>query len=76
MELREEARKKKRVPWANEEVRELIRGVEEFGAGKWRKIWENYQFNSRSNEDLKDKWRNLLRKGNPRELRMRYLEGL
>ncbi|AQK97753.1 Homeodomain-like/winged-helix DNA-binding family protein [Zea mays] len=49
--------------WTSEEEDALRRGVRKHGAGKWRTIQKDPQFSpilsSRSNIDLKDKWRNL-----------------
>jgi Myb-like DNA-binding domain len=41
----------------------LFAGVRRFGAGKWKLILAAYPFNARrSPVDLKDKWRNVLKK--------------
>jgi len=49
--------------WTSEEEEALRRGVLKHGAGKWRTIQKDPEFSpvlsSRSNIDLKDKWRNL-----------------
>ncbi|CAL4947856.1 unnamed protein product [Urochloa decumbens] len=49
--------------WTQEEEDALRRGVQKHGAGKWRTIQKDPEFSpvlsSRSNIDLKDKWRNL-----------------
>ncbi|KAL6882087.1 hypothetical protein ACP4OV_011559 [Aristida adscensionis] len=49
--------------WTPEEEEALRRGVLKHGAGKWRSILKDPKFSpvlsSRSNVDLKDKWRNL-----------------
>ncbi|CAM0882332.1 unnamed protein product [Alopecurus aequalis] len=49
--------------WTSEEEEALRRGVVKHGAGKWRTIQKDPEFSpvlsSRSNIDLKDKWRNL-----------------
>jgi len=51
------------VPFDEQEVQNLEKGVEKFGVGQWKKIRLHYKFNSRrTNTDLKDKWRNLLKK--------------
>lgn len=50
--------------WTSEEEVALRQGVEKYGAGKWQTILKDPQFAlclaSRSNVDLKDKWRNLM----------------
>uniref|UniRef100_A0A0D9YDV9 MYB transcription factor n=1 Tax=Oryza glumipatula TaxID=40148 RepID=A0A0D9YDV9_9ORYZ len=49
--------------WTSEEEEALRRGVLKHGPGKWRTIQKDPEFSpvlsSRSNIDLKDKWRNL-----------------
>ncbi|KAL1531350.1 telomere repeat-binding factor 4-like [Salvia divinorum] len=49
--------------WIAEEEEALRAGVAKHGAGKWKNIQRDPEFNhllsSRSNIDLKDKWRNL-----------------
>lgn len=49
--------------WTAEEEEALHQGVQKYGAGKWKHILKDPEFSSklasRSNIDLKDKWRNL-----------------
>ncbi|RID72400.1 hypothetical protein BRARA_C04294 [Brassica rapa] len=49
--------------WTPEEEEALMAGVLEHGIGKWRSILGNPEYSSvlhsRSNVDLKDKWRNI-----------------
>lgn len=49
--------------WTSEEEGALRAGVEKYGAGKWRTIQKDPEFGhclaTRSNVDLKDKWRNM-----------------
>ncbi|KAJ3684721.1 hypothetical protein LUZ61_013885 [Rhynchospora tenuis] len=49
--------------WTSEEEEALKAGVNKHGAGKWRNIQKDPEFShllaSRSNIDLKDKWRNM-----------------
>ncbi|KAM0932521.1 putative transcription factor MYB-HB-like family [Dioscorea sansibarensis] len=49
--------------WTSEEEEALRAGVDKHGAGKWRTIQKDPEFShllaTRSNIDLKDKWRNL-----------------
>ncbi|KAL8139210.1 hypothetical protein V2J09_005231 [Rumex salicifolius] len=49
--------------WTPEEEEALRAGVAKYGAGKWKFIQRDPQYNrhlhSRSNIDLKDKWRNI-----------------
>nr|ADE76468.1 unknown [Picea sitchensis] len=50
--------------WTSEEEGALRAGVEKYGSGKWQTILKDPEFAvclaSRSNVDLKDKWRNLM----------------
>ena len=51
-----------RVKWTAEEEQELTRGVQKYGAGAWRQILDTHSFHAhRTNVDLKDKWRNMLK---------------
>ncbi|CAK9161584.1 unnamed protein product, partial [Ilex paraguariensis] len=49
--------------WTSEEEAALKAGIAKYGAGKWSTILKDPQFStilrSRSNVDLKDKWRNM-----------------
>ncbi|XP_039044019.1 uncharacterized protein LOC120183373 isoform X2 [Hibiscus syriacus] len=49
--------------WTDEEEKTLTEGVQKYG-NQWARILETYQeiFKDRTAVDLKDKWRNLLRK--------------
>ena len=51
-----------RVPWSKEEEDNLIAGYKRFG-NNWVKILQHYKFNNRTNVNLKDKVRNLQKKG-------------
>ncbi|CAH8391037.1 unnamed protein product [Eruca vesicaria subsp. sativa] len=52
-----------KLKWTEEEEEALLAGVEKHGPGKWKNILRDPEFafplSSRSNIDLKDKWRNL-----------------
>ena len=48
--------------FTEEEVNNLKEGVKQFGVGQWSVILKHYEFNNRTSVDLKDKWRNILRK--------------
>jgi hypothetical protein len=49
--------------WTESEESLLIDGVKRFGRGKWKKILEHYNFNNRTEVNLKDKWRNMVKFG-------------
>ena len=55
-----------RRPYSTEEIENLIAGYRRFGKN-WAKILENYQFHYRTNVDLKDKFRNLVKSGHIKE---------
>ncbi|XP_078583262.1 uncharacterized protein LOC144865978 [Branchiostoma floridae x Branchiostoma japonicum] len=50
-----------RHQWTEEEVSNLIDGVRRYGQGNWSKILDNFPFNGRTNVNLKDKWRQLVK---------------
>ncbi|KAL3826367.1 hypothetical protein ACHAXA_008575 [Cyclostephanos tholiformis] len=52
-------KRKKSVPYSNEEKRMLLEGVERFGVGKWAEILVHYDFNNRTSGNLKDLFRTL-----------------
>ena len=55
---------RKRVRWTAEEEHALRTGVELHGAGNWRRIMRSQIFGpTRTNVDLKDKWRNMTMSG-------------
>lgn len=58
-----------RTMFTETETENLINGVRTFGVGNWAVIRDRYNFKNRSSVDLKDKYRNLLKKGLiPRDL--------
>lgn len=46
--------------WNDEEVEKLLTGVECIGVGSWRQL-KNESFDNRTDVDLKDKWRNIVK---------------
>jgi hypothetical protein len=56
----------RKVPFSEVETENLIAGVRAYGKGDWRSILDSYAFDERTTVDLKDKWRTLERKGDPR----------
>ncbi|XP_035663861.1 telomeric repeat-binding factor 1-like [Branchiostoma floridae] len=50
-----------RHQWSEEEVSNLIDGVRRYGQGNWSKILDKFRFNGRTNVNLKDKWRQLVK---------------
>eukprot|EP01094_Clydonella_sp_ATCC50884_P015256 TRINITY_DN2583_c0_g1_i2.p1 TRINITY_DN2583_c0_g1~~TRINITY_DN2583_c0_g1_i2.p1 ORF type:complete len:402 (-),score=64.02 TRINITY_DN2583_c0_g1_i2:96-1301(-) len=53
--------KRVRRRWTDAEVSNLLEGIKMYGAGKWKTIHSKYDFGDRTQVDLKDKYRNLLR---------------
>jgi hypothetical protein len=58
------AKDRKRRPWTGEETRDLLLGVERYGAGHWKEILSDPEFNfdNRTNLDLKDRYRTVARR--------------
>ena len=63
--IRREGSYSKRTPtvWDEDEELQLLRAVEKHGAGNWKTILDDkgFQFNLRTNVDLKDKYRSLFK---------------
>ncbi|XP_047313102.1 uncharacterized protein LOC124916431 [Impatiens glandulifera] len=55
--------RRRRKFWSNLEEDTLRDGVKKFGHGNWKSILEHYKdiFEERTEVDLKDKWRNMMR---------------
>lgn len=45
------------------EVEWLIEGIRIHGAGKWKIILDSFPFRNRTSVNLKDKYRNMIQKG-------------
>ncbi len=54
---------KKKQFWSDEECQLLKKAVKRFGPGKWSEMRLAYDFNGRTNVNLKDKWRNMVKNG-------------
>nr|CAB3261678.1 uncharacterized protein LOC100177249 [Phallusia mammillata] len=52
----------KKVAWSDEEVQHLLKGIERYGQGQWAMILDRFKFNNRTAVQLKDKYRNILKK--------------
>ena len=61
--------RRRRNRWSQAAVDALIKGVNKYGAGKWKLItYEEYShvFPTENNVAIKDKWRNLIKYGHKR----------
>ena len=58
------AKDRKRRPWGDEETQCLLLGVERYGAGHWKEILSDpdFTFDNRTNLDLKDRYRTVIRR--------------
>ena len=55
---------RKRMPWTDHEVQQLIEGAQTLEPGKWAEILAMFDFQEhRTSVHLKDKWRNLKKQG-------------
>ncbi|KAL1565764.1 hypothetical protein AAHA92_01449 [Salvia divinorum] len=56
-------RRRKARKWSLDEEQALRNGVERFGKGCWKRILDEYknEFDGRTDVDLKDKWRNMIK---------------
>jgi len=57
--------------WTNHEEGLVYQGVKTYGVGRWALIHAKY-LPGRSNIDIKDKWRTMLRQGRIKELERRF----
>ncbi|TVU30529.1 hypothetical protein EJB05_22159, partial [Eragrostis curvula] len=56
------ASRKNNSRWTQEEVELLVKGISEYGIGKWTEMKAKYfSLSIRTSVNLKDKWRNLLK---------------
>ncbi|GAX09663.1 hypothetical protein FisN_19Lh130 [Fistulifera solaris] len=64
-----DGRVKKRRPWSDREIGALKKGVAKFGKGCWAEIKNEYAeiLRNRTTVQIKDKWRNMERKGEDKE---------
>lgn len=60
-----------RKPWSDLEEEMVYRGVKAHGVGNWAVIRSNF-LRHRSNVDIKDKWRTMIRQGRLEELARRF----
>jgi len=58
-------------PWSSLEEELVYKGVKQYGIGNWALIHANY-LQHRTNIDIKDKWRTMLRQGRLRELARQF----
>jgi hypothetical protein len=68
----ERPRRQKRY-FTAEEVEYLYEGIARFGLGNWSQILRNFNFTHRTSVDLKDKWRNIIKR-NPEEAEAKVRE--
>ena len=63
--------KRVRLAWTAQEEAALVRGVQQFGEGCWSRIVSDSELGkylaSRTNVDLKDKWRSLSKESNAKQ---------
>ncbi|PAN47124.1 hypothetical protein PAHAL_9G235700 [Panicum hallii] len=59
---RKHSTRKNNEHWKEDEVRQLVNGVSEYGVGKWKDVKTKYFLTSiRTPVHLKDKWKNLVK---------------
>jgi len=63
--------KKVKKTWSSNEEEQVYKGVKAHGVGNWALIHANYLQN-RTNVDIKDKWRTMLRQGRLKELERQF----
>lgn len=60
-----------RKPWSDLEEEMVYKGVKAHGVGNWALIRSNF-LRRRSNVDIKDKWRTMIRQGRLKELTRKF----
>lgn len=65
------SRRGKKRPWSALEEELVFKGAREHGVGNWALIHANY-LKDRTNVDIKDKWRNMMKKGRLSELARKF----
>lgn len=70
------SKRRRNRAWSDEETNALLHGVTEYGEGKWKLILTLFhdKFIRRTEVDLKDKWRNLLRYHKSKKNQMLFRE--
>ncbi|XP_038076918.1 telomeric repeat-binding factor 2-like isoform X2 [Patiria miniata] len=53
----------RRKPWTEDEVDLLKKAIRRYGVGRWSEMIVSYDFNGRTNVNLKDKWRTMVKNG-------------
>lgn len=56
-------KRRKKKKWSQWEEDNLRTGIKLIGEGNWKSILRSYDFDERTEVDLKDKWRNMKRSG-------------
>jgi|SRR6218665_84883 len=64
-----EVRRKPRSKWTAEEERKVYKAVKKYGVSSWADIVKANVLPGRSNVDIKDKWRTMLKTGRVEELK-------
>ncbi|XP_022081794.1 uncharacterized protein LOC110974451 isoform X2 [Acanthaster planci] len=53
----------RKKPWTKEEVNLFKKALQKYGPGKWSEMIAAYNFSGRTNVNLKDKWRTMVKNG-------------
>lgn len=69
-------KRKPRAKWTEDEEKTVYKAVQKYGLSSWADIVKTNVLPGRSNVDIKDKWRTMVKTGRDKELKDEFKSGL